>query len=327
MTTWLAELRKDPIPFLRRSDNPSIRYFVRRDLLGEEAGPITDLWDTRGSRRIVDRQEPDGRWRYPEGGSKRIRSPEDYDQLETYRQLGVLVEKLGFNREHPAIRKAAAWLFAHQTREGDFRGIYGRQRTPNYSAAVMELLTEAGYDDDPRIERGFRWLLSVRQDDGGWALAFRTARETAKATLSEVLSAEPVEGDRSKPSSHLITGMVLRAFAAHPKQRTSQVAAAAGRLLLDRFFKSDYYVDRRAADFWWGVSFPFWFTDIVSAMDSLSKLGFDKEEPMVKEALRRLKNRQQADGSFDVKLLRTGDHELAYWVCLVICRVFRRLYQ
>ena len=39
-------------------------------------------------RRAVARQQPDGRWKYP-GGNPDIRSRAAYDQLETYRQLGV----------------------------------------------------------------------------------------------------------------------------------------------------------------------------------------------------------------------------------------------
>lgn len=38
----------------------------------------------------------------------------------------------------------------------------------------MELQIKAGYTDEPRIEKGFKGLLSVRQDDGGWANPLRT---------------------------------------------------------------------------------------------------------------------------------------------------------
>jgi hypothetical protein len=36
------------------------------------------------------------------------------------------------------------------------------QYTPNYSAAIMELLIKAGYSTDVRTEKGFQWLLSIR---------------------------------------------------------------------------------------------------------------------------------------------------------------------
>jgi hypothetical protein len=67
----------------------------------------------------------------------------DNHQLETYRIVGELVEKFGMTRDHSAIRQAAAYLFSHQTNEGDFRGISGTQHSPNCSAAIMGLLIKA----------------------------------------------------------------------------------------------------------------------------------------------------------------------------------------
>jgi hypothetical protein len=68
-------------------------------------------------------------------------------------------------RAHPAVQRAAECLFSFQTDEGDFRGIYGTQYTPHYTAGIMELLIKAGYANDERIARGFAWLLSMRQRD------------------------------------------------------------------------------------------------------------------------------------------------------------------
>jgi len=324
LTDWFESLRYNPIPFLLGGVSPPLRYFIQRDLLEERVAPVDVLWRDIDALRILARQSQDGRWRYPGGGTARIRSTEDYDQLETYRELGILVEKFGFHREYPGIRKAAAFIFRHQTDEGDFRGIYGRQYTPNYSAAIMELLIKAGYGDDPRITKGFRWLLSMRQDDGGWAIPLRTLG--GHMNLTRAMHTGPNPPDRSKPSSHLATGMVLRSFAADADRSHSEEARSAGRLLAARFFKRDYYIDRGDPDFWWRVSFPFWFTDIVSALDSLSRMGFNPRDPAVANALAELKARQLKDGSFDLKLLRTRDKELALWVGYAMCRVFKRFY-
>ena len=92
---------------------------------------------------IVAPPDGNGAWQYPGGGIAGHRASEDYDQLETFRNLGILVEKYGFDRRHPAIQAAAEYLFSKQTTEGDLRGIYGNQYSPNYSAAMMELLIKA----------------------------------------------------------------------------------------------------------------------------------------------------------------------------------------
>jgi hypothetical protein len=40
----------------------------------------------------------------------------------------------------------------------------------------------------------------------------------------------PIPPDKEKPFSHMATGMVIRAFAAHPGFRTSSAAITAGNL-------------------------------------------------------------------------------------------------
>ena len=274
--------------------------------------------------RLVGRQRADGSWKYPGGGKAHLRSAEDYDQIETFRILGFLVEKYGLNRGHPAIGRAADFLFSRQTEEGDFRGIYGRQYSPNYSAAIMELLIKAGYGDDERIEGGFRWLLSMRQGDGGWAIPLRTAMRDRGTLLQALRNPVPIQPDRSKPFCHCMTGVVLRAFAAHERYRKSGEAKAAGELLESRFFRPDGYPDRRAASFWTKFSFPFWFTDLLSALDSLSLLGFSSDDPEIREALGWFLDRQREDGAWSLTLLRTKDKELPSWIGLAICRVLKR---
>jgi hypothetical protein len=323
MTSWRNRLPHDPIPILLESGSVPVAYFARRDLLGENPGPVARLWDLPDARKILRRQMKNGGWKYPLPATK-ARSAEDYDQIETYRQTGFLVEKYGFTRRHPALRKAAEFLFSFQTAAGDFRGIYGRQYSPNYSAGIMELLIKAGYGSDPRIRRGLRWLLSMRQADGGWAIPFRTA---AGRKLDEMfLRAKPLEPDRGRPFSHMVTGVVLRAFAVSGIFRRRPAVQAAGRLLASRFFKPDAYVDRKAPAFWTGFRFPFWFTDVLSALDTLSRLGFPPEDPDIRKGLDWFADRQRKDGGWTLKLLGGSDKDLPYWLDLSVCRVFKRFF-
>jgi hypothetical protein len=86
----------------------------------------------------------------------------------------VLVEQYGLDRRHRGIRRAAQFVFGCQTADGDIRGIYGTQLSPTYTAGLLELLVKAGFGNTPAARRAFRWLPSVRQDDGGWAIPMRT---------------------------------------------------------------------------------------------------------------------------------------------------------
>jgi hypothetical protein len=312
-------LKVDPVPILAASKNAAIAFFARRDLLGTAVGPVSTLWDEPAARKIVARQNADGSWRYP-GGKDHIRSRANYDQLETFRQVGVLVEKFGVTREHRSMQRAAEFLFSFQTKDGDFRGIYGNQYATTYVGAIVELLVKAGYADDPRIALGFRWLLSMRQNDGGWAIPLRTEGIPFSEFLDLTRHPEPVAPDRTKPSSHLVTGMVLRAFAAHPARRRSRDALRAAELLASKLYKKDAYGDRGDVAYWERVSFPFWFTDIVSALDSLSRMGL----PTIALVVERLRKVQRADGTFGFKIMKGKDKDLPWWICLAVCRSLER---
>lgn len=322
MKQWLTCLRFDPLPPLLDSGNEAIRFFSRRDLLEDKTGEIGNLWQLGPVTKLVRKQQEEGSWRYP-ARKPEIRSQHNYNQLETYRVLGELVEKYGLNRNHPSVKKAAEFMFNCRSKEGDFRGIYGNQYSPNYTAAIMELLIKAGYGNDSRITRGFKWLISIRQDDGGWAIPLRTVG--LKLTPA-MMRSETIHPDRSKPSSHLATGVVLRAFAAHEEYRKTEEAKLAGATLTRRLLKRDEYPDRQDVSYWTTFSFPFWFTDLLSALDSLSLLGFRKEDAQISEGLDWLVARQQRNGLWNVKLLRARDKSLPLWIALAICRVLRRFY-
>ena len=319
MMPWQEELKLNPVPVLLKK-NEAIKYFTLRDLLDKKVESIEILWELPAVKKSLKKQKSNGSWKYPSEGKI---SQVDYTQYQTYLILSELVEKYGLNKNHESLKKAADYLFEFQTDEGDFRGIYANQYSTTYSPAIMEILIKAGYGDDPRIFKGFEWLLSIRQDDGGWALPFRTRGKNLGEAYQ---SREVIPADKSRPFSHVVTGMVLRAFAAHPHYRKSAAAKKAGELLISRFLLPDKYPDRKSKDFWERVSFPFLYTQIVAALDSLYYLGFSKSKPEIKNALNFLRQKQVENGTFDLKVTRGSDKDLNYWICLSVCRLFKRYY-
>jgi hypothetical protein len=320
MSIWQQQLAYDAVGALLSCDNQAIQYFTRQDLLGEPSSPINQLWALPQVSLTIKKQQENGRWRYADKGTLRLKAT-NYDQLETYRQLAVLVDKFGLNKKHPSIRAAADYLFLHQSAEGDFRGIYGNQYTPNYSAAIMELLIKAGYDSDKRIEMGFGWLSSVQQNEGGWALPFRTQ----DMGLGAIKQYKTIPLDRSKPFSHLVTGIVLRAFAAHPNHINDQAAKTARQLMLHRIFERDAYPDRNTKAFWTKFSYPFWQTDILSILDVLSKMGYTQHEGKVNQAVQWFVDHQKPDGNFNVDIIRGNKANSESWITLAVCRVLKQL--
>lgn len=203
-----------------------------------------------------------------------------------------------------------------------------------YTGAIMALLIQAGYADDPRIEKAFQWLLAMRQDDQGWTIPLLT-HKLDRATQYRLASAyaEPLQPDRSKPFSHNWTGMVLRAFAVHPSYRHSKAARVAAHLLKSRFFQPDSYTSYQAASYWVRFDYPYWWNNLVAALDSLSLIGLSSDDEQIKQALKWLADHQEASGLWKVSYARPHEREketakareTKLWVSLAICRVFKRL--
>jgi hypothetical protein len=323
MLKWKQQFNYDPIIPLLAINNQALGYHVHRDLLDKDVPSTEFLWNLQDAQKILKKQQTNGSWKYP-SRKEDIRTQENYAQLETYRQLGMLVELYDFTNNHDSIKKAADFLFTFQTREGDFRGIYGTQYTPNYTAGILELLIKAGYNKDNRIKAGLEWLLSVRQNDGGWAVPIRTN----KAKWNDVVNSKVVlEPNRPKSFSYMVTGVVLRAFAAHSEYRKKSEIKSAGQLLLSKFFKKDNYPDRGDKSYWTKFTFPFWFTDLLSALDSLFFLGFTTKYPQIEDGLEWFKLAQESDGTWNLKLLKGAQiKDYKTWIYYLICKTFKRYY-
>jgi hypothetical protein len=122
--------------------------------------------------------------------------------------------------------------------------------------------------------------------------------------------------------------MVLRAFAVQPDYRQRDEVIAAGRCLKGRFFNADSYTDRKAPSYWLKFQFPFWWTSLLTALDILARLGFEREDSNIACGLDWFAANQEEDG-----LWPTGygsgqkSEENRRWVGLAICRTLKQFYQ
>lgn len=307
-----------------------IAYFVQRDLLEESVGPIETLWRSKEAQRILKRQTEDGGWLRL---GKDTNGVTNHKLIETWKQFRILVDKYEFNREDPRIEKAATFILSCQTKDGDIRGMIGNQYATYYTGAFISYLIKVGYADDLRIEKGFQWLLEMRQEDGGWSVPMITHkfdRETQYRLVTE--DVPPVEPDRSKPFSHNWTGMVLRAFAAHEVYRHSKAAMEAAGLLKSRFFEKDAYTSYQDASYWVRFEYPFWWNNLVAALDSLSLVGVPAEDVQIQKGLDWLLEHEEKDGLWRVTYAKEKprdtlkNREMRLWITLAICRIFKRFF-
>ncbi len=306
----------EAIEALLGTGNEALITLTKRNLLREEVD-IEELWTLPRVKRILKNQQLNGSWTYPNKKAA-LRSPTNYDQYQTYKTIAELTEFYRLNKKHDAMRKAAEFLFSFQTKEGEFRGIYGNQYSPNYSASITEFLIKAGHNDT-RIQKSLDWLLRMRQDDGGWAIPLRTRMRELDA-LSEK---ETIEPDRAKPFSHLITGIVLRPFALMTGYRKK--VKEAGMLLADRVFTRDKYSDRIGAEYWTKFTFPYHWTDLLSTIDTLTLLGINNH-PKINEIKQWFEKHKQENGIYEVSVMAgTKYKDAKYWITLQYLTVLKRM--
>jgi len=330
MNKWISLLNQDPIPILLAKGNEPIRFFVHRDILNFKNNSFQQLWELPEPQKILKKQLPDGSW----PRSDKVQHLAVKHQLfDTWRAVNDLVGKYCFNQEHPQIAQAIEYLFSCQTQDGDFRGIMANQYATYYTGAILATIIQAGYQQDPRVDKCFQWLHSMRQDDGGWSIPMITHkfdRRTQYKLQTENLPS--VEPDRSKPFSHNWTGMVLRAFAEHPKYRQLDEIKLATELLKSRFFQADVYSSLQDARYWLRFEYPFWWNNLVSAMDIMVKMGMTLHDPQIDHAINWLIEHQQPDGLWKVNYYSEVPEksnnqiiERKLWVSLAICRIFKDL--
>ncbi|MFC1950851.1 hypothetical protein ACFLXN_00375 [Chloroflexota bacterium] len=334
MSNWLKQLKFDPIEPLLASSDAALRYFTIRDIAGEAVEPIQTISQLPEIKKLLFVQLDNGSFKHIGNKPEVYYPPNHYEIAETFRQFRVLVQQYQMDRSHPAVESAAGYLFKCQTLEGDIRGMIGNQYATYYTGAIMYLLILAGYADDPRIRKGFKWLLSIRQDDMGWTIPILTISNYRWDEIIKVTSTnfEPLEPDKTKPFSHNWTGMVLRAFAVHPTYSKSKDAKVAADLLKSRFFKKDVYSSYHAASYWTRFQYPFWWSNLLTALDSLSLMGYSKDDADIKSGLSWFIDNQQPDGLWPLdvsKKQRTTIKAVReqLWVALAICRMLKRFYE
>ncbi len=327
---WAKRLKVDPLPPLLSGGDEAVEYFSRRDLLNEKVAPsgfIRDLPEVKG---LIYGQQPDGSWK---GRSKdlAVYPPGHPSLVETFKRFRLLVNRYQMDNSDIPVRNAADYLFSFQAPSGDIRGMLANQYATYYTGLILALLIRAGYQDDPRVERGLRWLLSMRQDDGGWTIPILTGNFSRDA-INHLTSryAEPFEGDRTRPFSHNWTNMVLQAFAAHPRYRGLKEVKKAAELLKSRFFQADSYTSYQAAAYW--TRFLFWWPNLLTALESLLSLGYRADDPDISLALSWFVDQQKEDGLWDLEYggergnwnSKTGIERL--WLSLAICRMLKKAF-
>lgn len=313
---WRARLGRDPIPVLLREGSPALAARIRRDLIDDSEAPRPD--EVAGYPEVkafLAKQARDGS--FPVRPGDKIGPARFARCFSTARALDRMAD-FGVAPSHPAVVRAAEVVLGSMGRDGGISDLaLGATPTArpkgvalHFQGLALAVLCRSGLDADVRVTRGFRFLLERRQDDGGWA--WRGVRTESAA----------------RPSSHLVTGMVLRAFAASPSRRAGGEARRAAELLATRFMQPDRYEDRKAAPFWEVLNEPRLWTDVLDALDGVTAIGLGKENSGVRTAEAYVRSRQLPDGLWHPGAPSKADpkdRESARWLTLRVLGVLRRI--
>ena len=85
------------------------------------------------------------------------------------------------------------------------------------------------------------------------------------------------------------------------------------------------YPDRVAPSNWLVFSYPFWWTDLLSALDSLTQIGFRPGDPDIARGVAWFIDNQEPSGLWNTGRNRPKGPHSDLWVGLAICRMLNAI--
>jgi len=226
--TWIPLLLADP--------SPSLRLLVLRQLLGrrQDDPEVVELQELQEDDPLLydllHAQSADGSW-----GSGSLPGNAPGGDFQRTAQAMARMGYMGLDHRHPAVDRAAHFLFSQQRPDGSWplpdtydvdEESLDVAMMPLQTAIPLCSLAACGYATDPRAEKAYEWLLAQRLEDGAWPTGLKEGNYRGVAGYRRL--AHSRWGCRSNTMAALIC------LAHHPERRTSPEARRALDLLLGR---------------------------------------------------------------------------------------------
>lgn len=262
-------LKGDPLDWLLEPENPPVRYFTLRDIIGhsEEDAETAEAKENIGTDtrilRIFSKQKPGGFWEDAE-------QPYCPKYKSTYWQIMIL-SLLGLDKSDERVRKACEFIFRFQLDEGGFSTFEKSSPvqliheyemsclTGNVAASLIRL----GYGNDERVRKALEWLVEVQNRDGGWLCPYWKGHIGDKHSCFMGTIA-PLE-----TFSEISSGGM-------PPQTKAAVETGVEFLLMHRLFKADHHEFKVINNRWLNLTFPCFSYDILRGLSVVTKLGYTR---------------------------------------------------
>lgn len=251
--------------------NPGVRYFALRDLLGrpkddrEVLSAQEAIMQTGPVPAILEAQHSDGYWARPGGGY----SP---SYTATIWQIIFLAE-LGADPHDERVQQGCDYLLDHIVAAN---GGFSMNPRPVPSGVVhcfngdpLHALLQLGYKNDPRVQSALDWQVQAITGEG--EVRFYRSGTSGKDFACAYNLRQPCAWGATK---------AMKAFSAvPPDQRPSAMVRAieiGSNFLLGRdLAKADYPYTERINSSWFALGFPLSYrSDILETMTVLASLGY-----------------------------------------------------
>jgi hypothetical protein len=335
MSAWKSLVNADATEWLLERNNPSVRYFALRDIIGkpEDSQEVREakqeIMNTGVVPAILAKQRKEGYWETPE-------SFYTAKYKGTVWQMIILAE-LGADGKKDQIRNACQFILEHSQDQESFGFSHaasikkggGRHSEviPCLTGNMVWGLIRLGYLDDTRVQAGIRWITAYQRFDDGIP--------------------EPMQGwpyDRLKAAClgrhtcHMGAVKALKALVEIPEKKRSDdvkrvIEQGVEYLLIHHIYRRSHDMSRVAKPGWLQFGFPLMYqTDALEILEILTRLGY-KDERM-QEAIDVVISKQDNqgrwmleksfNGRFHVNIEQKG--KPSKWITLFALRTLKRFY-
>jgi hypothetical protein len=301
MSDWKAVLKTDPTRWLLEENNPSVRYSTLMDLLEI---PQTETEVERARKAIMERgavpktlakQRKGGYWEAARDFYIRTKYKGTVWQLITLAELRAdgnderIRKACEFVLEHSQDRKSGG--FSHRSGEGG--GGDHERLLPCLTGNMVWSLIRFGYLDDPRVQRGIRWIVEYQRFDDG-------VEESPRGWPYDRL-----EKCWGRHTCHMGVVKALKALAEIPTSKRSNdvkrtIERGVDYVLKHHIHKRSHNLDRVSKPEWLRFGFPLmWNTDILEILGILTRLGC--RDGRVREAVELVISKQDDQGRWKLE--------------------------
>lgn len=334
MTQWKSLLKDNPIDWLLEDTNPSVRYYALREIL-EKSTDAPEVVTAKNAlmkshviTKILDKKHPDGYWGVPE----------DFYIRSKYKGTVwsfIILAALGADKNDTRIQKTCEFIL-HNSQDPSSGGFSYQSSSKGVGAPgkVLPCLTgnmlwsliRFGYIDDPRVQKGIKWITTYQRfDDGEQNLPKDWPYKAHKSCFS-------------KHSCHMGVVKSLKALAEIPTNKRNTdvkktIEKAVEYLLIHHIYKRSHDLSKKSKPGWLHLGFPHMYqTDILEILDILTRLGV-KDERM-QDAVDIVVSKQNDQGRWILENTFNGRFitnietkgKTSKWITLNALRMLKRHY-